>query len=313
VTLVVDNSEASNLIVANDAGSDSLLGCLVIVARHRGIRLTTEQLVRDHQITSDQVSTAQIVNMAQAAGLRATTTNLRWADLLKLGPALPVILMLRNGSAMVLLRTEHEIDGRPAFILLEDPNSHPDAPLILDEARFAAACSGDVILVKRDYRVHDADQPFGFNWVTHQLLEDRRVVRDLAICAVILSFLALAPILVWRLLIDRVLYYGNFNTFAVISVVYFILLGYETAFMAVRRHLVAHVTIRADVKLSTYIYSKVLNLPIEFFERRPTGEILRDMGEANKIRMFLANHLFGTLLDGLVIAGGAIITFWKPA
>ena len=42
---------------------------------------------------------------------------------------------------------------------------------------------------------------------------------------------------------------------------------FEAVFGFLRRFLVVHLTTRVDVKLSTYIFEKVLNLPMDFFER----------------------------------------------
>ncbi len=49
------------------------------------------------------------------------------------------------------------------------------------------------------------------------------------------------------------------------------------------------------------MFDKLLNLPIEFFERTPTGEIVHDMYEIYKVRTFLTGQLFGVLLDSFVI------------
>ena len=56
-------------------------------------------------------------------------------------------------------------------------------------------------------------------------------------------------------------------------------------------------TTRLDVKLSTYMFEKVLNLPIDYFERTQIGRIARDIREICKIRTFLVGQLFGTILD----------------
>jgi len=46
---------------------------------------------------------------------------------------------------------------------------------------------------------------------------------------------------------------------------------------------------------------QLLNLPITYFERHSTGEITHNLNELHKVRSFLQMHLFGTLLDSLVI------------
>ena len=60
-------------------------------------------------------------------------------------------------------------------------------------------------------------------------------------------------------------------------------------------------TTRVDVKLSTYVFEKVLNLPIDFFERTPIGLVSREIREVFKIRTFLVGQLFGTVLDSTTL------------
>ena len=302
VTLASNDPSVLNLPSGpRGAAAPSLLGGLVIAARHRGIHLSTTQLIRDHQLGSGEVSTAQLIRIAQAAGLRAKATTLRWAALVKMGTALPAIVLLRNGSAMVLLRAESEAQGRPPIVVLQDPNAPHHARLTLDEARFTAAWAGEVILLKRDYQLRDENQPFGMSFIVGQLLRDRRLTRDLAICAVVLGLLALTPILFWRVLVDRVMYYGSLNTFTMLCIAFGVLLVFETIFGYLRRYLVLFVTTRADMKLWSHIFDKLLNLPITYFERHSTGEITHNLNELYKVRNFLQTHLFGTLLDSLVI------------
>jgi len=277
----------------------SLLGSLVIVARHCGLQLAVPQLIHDHLLEPGQPTVAQLISVANASGLKATSTKLNWSELALLGKALPAIVLLRNGNAMVLRHVN--AGGQPPSVVLQDPNAHEDAPLILDEARFTSAWTGDVLLFKRDYSLRDEDQPFGIWLLISQLLRDRRIARDIGIAAFTLSLLALAPIMFWRLLIDRVLYYGSLDTFAVLCVAMLVLIAFETGFGYLRRYLVLHVTQRVDAKLSTYMFDRVVNLPIDFFERMPVGEITRDMSEMHRIRNFLTGQMFGTVLDSLVL------------
>ena len=210
-----------------------------------------DQLIRDHQLKAGDASVPETLRIAQASGLRASAARLRWGDLFNMGAALPAIMLLRNGTAMVLLRTEARRTGWPPFVVLGDPNSNEETPLALDEARLAAAWAGDIILVKRDYRLRDEDRPFGMAWVAGQLLRDRRVVRDLGICAVFLGVLALAPIAFWRILIDRVMYYGSMSTFTMLCVAFGVLLVFETIFSHLRRYLVLFVDTRRCQDLDT--------------------------------------------------------------
>ena len=76
-------------------------------------------------------------------------------------------------------------------VVLQDPNAHEDAPLVVDRVRFEEAWTGDIILVKRNYDIADETQPFGFGFIVSLLFRERWLVRDVAICALVLGFISL--------------------------------------------------------------------------------------------------------------------------
>jgi subfamily B ATP-binding cassette protein HlyB/CyaB len=293
------------------AAGASLLGALVIVARYRGIHLSEAQLRRDPRLAVGEPSPEQLLEIARASGMRALATRFSFQDLMQARPALPAILLLKNGSAMVVLRVEQK--AQPPHVVVQDPIAGEDALLTLDEQRLALGWTGELILLKRDYRLRDQDQPFGLRLIAAYLLRDRRIVRDIAVAAIMLSLLALGPIMFWRLLIDRVVYFHNLDTLTVLCVAMLVLITFETIFGYMRRFLVLHITARVDAQLSSYMFDKVLNLPLDFFERSSTGMITRDMNEIFKIRGFLTGQLFGTVLDSFVLLVFLPIMFFFSA
>ena len=312
------------------------LGCLVIVARHHGMHLTVPQLIRDNVLTGDEVSSPQIVHCARLVGLKAKEVQLNWDGLAHLKKALPVIARLKSGQCMVVLRVEGEGEGEgegeTLRVILQDPNAHEDAPLVIDRVRFEEAWTGDIILVKRNYDIADETQPFSIRFIAALIFRERWIVRDLAICALVLGFLSLTPILFWRVLSDKVIYYKAFDTFYVICAVMLVFVVFETAFGWLRQFLVLFLTTRVDAKVSTYVFAKVMNLPMDFFERTQVGKIAYDVNQVFKIRNFLVGQLFGTILDSttllffipvmiffspvmtaVVIGLGALIVVWLIA
>jgi subfamily B ATP-binding cassette protein HlyB/CyaB len=275
------------------------LECLVIVARQHGLHLTASQLTHDNLLTGGEVSTADLTKCAATVGLSAKAIALDWEGLRELKKALPSIVKLKNGASMVLLRVNEE--NETIRIVLQDPNASDDALLIIDQLRFERVWSGEVLLIKRNYDVADETQPFSIGLITALLFRERWVVRDLLICAIALGFLGLAPIMFWRLLSDKVIFYKAYNTFTVLCIAMLVAVVFETAFYYMRQTLIHFLTTKVDVKLSTYVFEKVLNLPIDFFERTSVGLVSRDIHEIFKIRTFLVGQLFGTILDSAML------------
>lgn len=289
--------------VAEDADIDPMLPsgleCLVIVARQHGLDLTSTQLIKDNLLTEGEVSSSQLVRCAEQAGMRSKHVKLDWDGLSHLKKALPVIVGLRNGSFMVLLGVAG--DANNTRIALRDPNAAEDALLVIDRLRFEDIWSGDVILAKRNYEISDESQPFSFGLVVALMFRERRIVRDVAIAALVLGLLGLAPIMFWRLLSDKVIFYHAYNTFYVLCVAMLVIIAFEATFAFLRQVLVHRLTTRLDVKLSTYVFEKVLNLPIDYFEQTAVGLVARDIREVFRIRSFLMGQLFGTVLDSTTL------------
>ena len=287
---------------AEETSEPSGLGCLVIVARQHGMHLTVPQLIHDNVLSGNEVSRKELVKCASGAGLSAKSVMLDWNGLQQLKKALPAIVKLKNGASMVLLRLEKNRDDEDDVrVVLQDPNASDDALLVIDEIRFASVWSGEVVLVKRDYQISDETQPFSIGLITALIFRERRIARDILICAVLLGFLGLTPIMFWRLLSDKVIFYKAFNTFTVLCLAMLVLTAFETAFYYLRQSMVHFLTTRLDVKLSTYMFERVLNLPIDYFERTSVGLVARDMREIFRIRTFLVGQLFGTVLDSTTL------------
>jgi subfamily B ATP-binding cassette protein HlyB/CyaB len=286
--------------VEADTGAEpTALACLIFVARRHGMDLSVSQLMHDNLLTSGEVTTPDLLKCAQSAGLKAKALNITWKSLSDLGKALPAIVRLKHGASMVLLRVEGEPEA--ARVVLYDPLAEDDAELVIDRVRFEEVWSGEVVLVKRNYDIADEQQPFSLGLIIALIFRERRIVRDLAISALVLGILGLTPILFWRLMSDRVIYYRAANTFYVLCLGFFVLIAFEAVFAWLRRILVLHVTTRIDVKLSTYVFDKVLNLPIDYFERNQVGKITHAISQLAKVRTFLTGQLFGTILDSTTL------------
>lgn len=302
----VTRASSLSVVADNDLHSDpadrepSALACLVIVARHHGVHLTTEQLIRENVLTSREVGTPELIKCAETAGLKAKVLNLNWDALASLDRILPVVVRLKHGDSMVLTRVADD-DTEIERVTLQDPNAEDGTLLVIDRVRFEEAWTGEVVLIKRDYDIHDEEQPFGAGLIKALIFRERWIVRDVAICATVLAFLALTPILFFRMLSDYVLYYKAMGTFTVLCIGFAILLTCETIFNWIRRYLVLMLTTKVEAKLSTYVFDKLLKLPIDYFERTHTGQIVHQINYLRRISSFLKGPLLGTGLDSVTL------------
>ena len=273
--------------------------CISLVARHHGLHVSAMQTTVDNRLSGAELSAEEIVRCAARLGLRAQRVRLTWRGLSHLKKSLPVIVSLTSGASMVLEGLD--VSSEAPAVILRDPKAGDDGKLVVDRTRFEGAWTRDVVLLRRNYDHADEEQPFSLALIMALVMRERRVVRDLVICAMALSLFALAPIIFWRLLADKVIYYGSLNTFAVLCISMGVIIVFEAVFAYLRSYLVLFTTARVDVRLSEYLLDRVLKLPIDYFERTQVGIIGRDMNEIWKVRGFLTGQLFGTVLDSMTL------------
>ncbi len=310
----------------DERDTNQLLASLAIVARHLGVALPGRlQEIGPEAIAFEEGTVASSASAARALGPLAKRSGLRLApisgqradDLLKLRSALPAVLILKNGQALVLLRVEQAFvsqeDPSPiarrhaARFILVDPVVGEGRPIVLDVLALERGWNGELLLVKREFRTpehgNQTDAPFGMAWLAREMLQERGTIRDIVIAALALAILSLGPIMFIRLLVDRVLHHNSANTFAVLCVFMAVFVCCEAVLTFLRRIVILYVSARLDGKLSAHAFSKLLRLPLEFFESTPVGNVARDMNEIGRIRGFMTGQLLGTAIDmiGLVI------------
>jgi ATP-binding cassette subfamily B protein len=278
----------------------SALECLRMVAEHHAIALTVDEIVRDNALADEAVDYDGLVHCARQAGFKAKLVHLDWEGLTQINKAVPAIIRLKTGASLVLARVA--VDQKaPLGVLLHDPNAAEGAELFVDWLRFQDIWTGEVVLIRRNYDLKDEEQPFSLSLIAALIFRERRLARDIAICALILSLMALAPIMYWTLIGQKVISFHAMNTFTVLTVGMLVLIVFETIFGYLRSYLLQVLTSRVDVRLSEYMLDRTLALPIDYYERNEVGAIMFQINEMWKIRNFLTGQLFGTVLDSMTL------------
>jgi subfamily B ATP-binding cassette protein HlyB/CyaB len=289
--------------------ASTALQCFVVAARHHGVHISADQLAREHGLGSDEPTSSQLSAIAAAHGLALGEAKLHTRDLAKLARAVPAIVRLKNGNAMLLLAVAGK--GESATATVYDPAVGEATPLVTELGRLASVADGRVLLLRRDSELSDTStRPFGLGWLMAQVASERRQFRDIAIAAAMMSILALAPAIFWQLIVDRVLAHRSLATLNVLVGGMILVILVDMLFGYARRSLILFATARIDARLSSFVFDRLLNLPIDFFERTATGVVTRDVNEVWRIRTFLTGQLFGTVLDGMVLLVVLPAMFW---
>jgi ATP-binding cassette, subfamily B, bacterial HlyB/CyaB len=273
------------------------LRCLTLVARHHRIEVSVDRLRHDYSIADQEPDPNLLVRMARDSGLHSRHRKLSWKTLGQLGAAFPIMARLVNGNWIVLIGFNTDDDKVSVF----DPLAENGKVLQLGQAEFSEAWKGDIVFLKRSYRLNDPNQPFSLRWFFPEIIRQRSLFRDIAISAILLGYFAMAAPLFMMLVFDRVVPYNAEATLIMLTVGVGAALLFETIFNYLRQFLLLYATNKIDIRTSVRIFNHLLNLPIHFFERNPSGILIKHMQQGAAIRNFLTGQLFATVLDNIML------------
>jgi subfamily B ATP-binding cassette protein HlyB/CyaB len=281
---------AANLAGSKEALESRLLA-IEAAARFHNVELDRDEL---RYPAGGPPAPAALVAWVRDGGLWARAVRMRFAQLLKVEVASPVVLLLRDGSAAILATA----DPARNILWLKDPRApSSDPPVAVDELRLSQVWSGEVLLIRAVREITDENAPFSFLWVWGVVRKESRLLRDMFIGSFALALLTLVPPLIVMTTLDRVLTYRSASTLALVGIFFIVALLYETILNYARRKLTYIVGARVDAKISLHIFKRMLRLPLDFFERQQAGEVTYRLQQVNKIREFLTGKLMSTMLD----------------
>ncbi|KXV08669.1 ABC transporter ATP-binding protein [Gluconobacter oxydans] len=261
-------------------------------ARYHGLELDIRDFAAEPG--EDSPSPATLARWLNEQGAVAKGMRLRWRYLVKIRNSPPVVLMFKDGSAGLMVRA----DAEKGVVWLRDPmGGEGDTPVPVDELRLMQVWTGDVLLVKRRRDESEADAKFDLLWFAKMVLREKKVMRDIAFASLILSILQVFPALIVMQVVDRVVNYHSMATLISLTGFVIILSFYEILLTYARRELSLILSTRLDARISLHAFNRLLALPLEFYEREQTGEILGRFMAVFKVRDFLTGQLMSTLLD----------------
>lgn len=151
---------------------------------------------------------------------------------------------------------------------------------------------------------------FGFRWFIPELLKYKKIWSEVLLASLTIQLVGLAVPICTQIVIDKVVVHHTTSTLIVIGVALFIFLIFSAAMGWVRQYLVLHTGNRIDATLGHKVFSHLLDLPVRYYDHRPTGVIIARVQGVETIREFLAGGLVTLLLDFPFLIVFLAIMFW---
>ncbi|NEO76544.1 peptidase domain-containing ABC transporter [Moorena sp. SIO4G3] len=142
-------------------------------------------------------------------------------------------------------------------------------------------------------------QRFGLSWFWPSIVRYRKVLAEVLIASFFVQLLGLAYPLIIRVLIDKVISQNSTDTLQVLGILLLVVSVFEGVLITLRTYLFVDTTNRIDMSLGSEIIDHLLRLPLNYFEKRPVGELSTRINELENIRSFLTGTALTVVLDSV--------------
>ena len=138
---------------------------------------------------------------------------------------------------------------------------------------------------------------FGFQWLLPAINRHRGVLIQVLIASFVVQLFGLANPLMLQVIIDKVISQRSLDTLQILGFALVVITLLGGLISSLRTFLFNETTNRIDTRLGAEVIDHLLRLPLNYFDRRPVGELGTRIAELEKIRNFLTGQALTTILD----------------
>jgi ATP-binding cassette subfamily B protein len=153
----------------------------------------------------------------------------------------------------------------------------------------------EVLLLERS--IDTPEQSFGPGWFWPALKRYRGMLLQVLLASFVVQLFSLANPLLIQVIIDKVIAQRSLDTLQILGIALVVVTLMEGVIGSLRTFLFTDTTNRIDLRLGSEVIDHLLRLPLNYFDRRPVGELGTRIAELEKIRNFLTGQALITVLD----------------
>lgn len=218
---------------------------------------------------------------------------------------LPVIAHIITKEGFAHFVIIEKIKGDTVYIV--DPSCGRKSEKL---EKFTKYWAGVLLLISKNKYFKKGDESVKFLTMMLELLKPNKgLIFGIFIASLFLNLFGFLGTFYFKFLVDDIVPNELITSLHTISLGILLMYVLQNLLGFARSHLILYFSMRTDINLMLGYYKHVLNLPINFFETRKTGEVLSRFMDASKIRDAIASAAVTSLIDTVMIIVGSIILY----
>lgn len=291
--------------------------CLQMISSFYGKSYSLQGLRSKCHISREGVSLLGISDAAELIGFRTAGVKITWEQL-RDEANLPCIVHWNQRHFVVVYKIKKEKKSwmvyvsDPAHGLLKYTEEQFLKSWLQDKA--ADAHKGIALLLEPTPKFYsekgDEDKRLSFGYVLQYLRPYTQYLLQLGLAMLVATIISLIFPFLTQSMVDTGIGTGNLSFVIMILIAQVMLTIGQMANNLIRSWLMLHMTTRISISLISDFLSKLMRLPIAFFDSKMVGDIMQRIGDSNRIQTFLTGSLLSIvtaalsfLIYGAIMAG----------
>jgi len=286
--------------------------CLRIICKYYGKSFAAATLRERCHTMREGVSMLGISDAAESIGFRTAGVKITFEQLCAEAP-LPCIIHWNQKHFVVVYKIKRAKRDSDTIIYVSDPASglleyRKEAFLKcwLSTVDAEAQKCGTALLLEPTPQFYneagdEENKGLHFAYLLKYLRPYKRYLIQLGLGMLTGSIISLIFPFLTQSVVDVGIGTGNLNFIVVMLIAQVMLTIGQTANSLIRSWLMLHMTTRISISLIYDFLSKLMRLPISFFDTKMLGDIMQRIGDYNRIQSFLTGSLLSIVM--------ALITF----
>ena len=279
-------------VILQTEAAECGLACIAMVAAHHGLRSDLPTLRQRFPMSLKGATMADLVRLAAHLQLNARALRAEMPHLPDL--ALPCILHWDLNHFVVLEGVSRGV------AVIHDPARGVRR---LSLAEVSKHFTGVVLELgpQADFKPHAVQQTISVRQMLGRVTGLRRsLLQIFALAAALEFFLLLSPFfLQW--VVDGVLVGLDRDLLVTLGVGFGLLVLIQVATGAIRSWAVLHLSTTLNLQWLANVFAHLMRLPVAWFEKRHTGDVMSRFGAVQKIQQTLTTSFIEAVLDGLLV------------
>jgi ATP-binding cassette subfamily B protein RaxB len=280
-------------VMLQTEAAECALAALAMVASYFGYQTDLSELRRKFSISLKGVALSRLIEMANVLGLQARPLRLELSELDQLQK--PCILHWNLNHFVVLTRVTgtkvsiHDPAMGKRTLSLEEVSRHFTGVAL--ELNPGAA-------FKRERR----RPPLAFGALTGRIVGLRAALTQIFGLALVLELFALLSPQFTQIVLDQVLADGDHDLLTLLGIGFLMLTLVQVAVTALRSWSVTCLGANLNLSWTSSVFSHLLRLPADYFQKRHLGDIVSRFGAISNIQQTITTRFVEVILDGLMAA-----------